>query len=108
MTPLAGLARFQSEMRRPLHDRDPELLRAVVAMLEPSAPSPSVARALAYLADYPDASSNQVARHVGGRRKDGLAAVREARALPGTNGNQFPLDATARPPSGFVLAAEVA
>jgi hypothetical protein len=86
-TPLVLLARLHSELRRPSHDRDPEVLRAAGELLRSSG-RPKVARALAYLEQHPGSSANEAAVHVGGRRADALAAVREARVQLGTDGNQ--------------------
>jgi hypothetical protein len=105
---LAALVRFQSEARRPLYDRDLDVMRGAILALEPYVQSsPNVRRALAHLADQPDASANEVALHIGGRRKAALAAAREAKRLLGTNGNHLGGDPAAiSPDSPLVPVAE--
>lgn len=86
---LAALARFDSETRRPPHDRDRDAMVAAVTALSPRVSSPRVERALEYLARHPTASANETALYVGGRRQDALWAAREARELLGTAGNRL-------------------
>ena len=76
----------------------PAFLTAAVATLAPPS-SPKVRRALAYLEQHPDATANDAACSLGGRRTDALAAVRAARRMMGTNGNQFPRHASGGPTS---------
>jgi hypothetical protein len=97
---LAALVRFQSEVRRPLYDRDPVVMREAIALLAPPS-SPKVARALVYLEQRPGASANDTVRYVGGRRADALAAIREAKAVLGTAGNQLPRHRSGGPKVGL-------
>jgi hypothetical protein len=89
----AALARFVSETRRPLHDREPEVLRKAVARLTSKTQRDLTGEVSAYLRKHPDASGNEVFREVGGRKSDVLAAVRAARSLPCDDGNRPRADA---------------
>ena len=85
---LAALARFDSETRRPLYDRDPEVLRASLARLSSKTRRDLAAEVAAYLRQNPKASADEVCREVGGRKTDVLALVRAARSVRGGDGNR--------------------
>jgi hypothetical protein len=72
MTPrgLAALARFTSEIRRPVYDRDPHVVREALERLNSKTARDLPADVATYLRALPDASANEVARDPGaqGRR----------------------------------------
>ena len=90
---LAALARFTSETRRPLYDRDHQALREAVARLSSKTLRDLSGEVSSYLRQHPGASASEVCRAVGGRKSDVLELVRAARSLTCDEGNRVGGDA---------------